>query len=108
MQPIPYDVRNLHIYSLDTAPRPGTKKGYVDKRFTKSADTVRMYFRPTSDTMAKEAQGQTPNVRYRVVINKRIDIKLGDRIGDDNPQFEVVSILSFTNPPQHQMEVKEI
>lgn len=108
MQPIPYDVRSMWVYRLDTTPRLNSRKGYADKRYNRSERQYRMYFRPTMDTQIKEAQGQTPNVRYRVVINQHMDISLGDRIGTENPEFEVTAILTLTNPPQHQLEVKRI
>lgn len=108
MQPIAYDVQNMHIFWQDTAPRPNSKKGYADKRFQKSETTYRVYLRPTADSMSKDASGQIPDVRYRGVINQRVPLSLGDRLGTDKPEFEVVSLLTLSYPIQHQMELKKI
>ena len=108
MQPIPYDVRDLYIFRQDTRPRPNTKKGYADKRFERSERTYKVYLRPTADTVTKDAIGQIPNIRYRAIINQHIPIALGDRLGTDKAEFEIVSLLTLSHPTQHQMELKQL
>lgn len=108
MQPIAYDVQNMHIFWQDNTPRPNSKKGYADKRYQKSDTTYRVYLRPTADSMSKDASGQIPDVRYRGIINQRVPLSLGDRLGTDKPEYEVVSLLTLSYPIQHQMELKKI
>ena len=107
MQPIPCDVRQLHIFKLDRTPRTN-RKGYADKRFTKSERAYRMYFRPMIRTVVKDAQGLSDVETYKVVINGQADISLGDRIGTDGPEFEVTALLYLNSPIQYQLEVKRI
>lgn len=108
MQPIPYDVREMFIFRQDTKPRPNAKKGYADKVFIKSERTYKVYLRPTADTMTKDAIGQIPNVRYRGIITQNIPVALGDRLGKEKEEFEVVSLLTLSHPTQHQMELKQL
>ena len=107
MQPIPCDVRQLHIFKLDKAPRTN-KKGYADKKFTKSDCSYRMYFRSMIRTVVKDAQGLSDVETYKVVINGQADISLGDRVGKDSPEFEVTALLYLKSPIQYQLEVKRI
>lgn len=104
MQPMSMDVREYHILRRQTS----TNDGYSSETFKKSPRTYRFHFFPTADSMSRDSSGTVRDVRYKVVLNQSADIALGDRIGTNKEQFEVVSLLSIPRPPCHQMEVRAV
>ena len=90
--------------------RRGTtvKDGYSSDTFTETHSFVRVYFFPTADTMVRDVGGAVMDVRFKAVINKDVEIALGDRIATDSEEFEITSLLTLSHPTSHQMEVRKV